>query len=231
MSVLYHGTSERYLPKILQQGICPRGRAKNANWPEKFASRKDMVYLTTGYAGYFAENAQQGEERLLILEVDQEKLDVERFFPDEDYLGQCYAQQYKCSLEAAHAQIRSRLGTFRHLWRNSLTGMGTVAYRDAVPLAAISRYALLGVQHRPRLWLAFMDPAISIVNFQFCGWKYSGMMEWIFGDRKLLPQVDEMKNYLAMQSDENSRKQFEAWLKGWEEESADRSGITIVERT
>ena len=230
MSVLYHGTSERFLEKILRMGICPRGRAPSENWPAKFASRKDMVYLTSAYAGYFAYNAVQSEERMLILEVDQDKLDVERMFPDEDYLGQCYAKQFDVPLETAHAQIRSRLGTFRHHWRASLSGMGTVAYRDAVPIEAVKRYALLEITGRPRLWTSFMDPSISIINFQHCGPKYIGMLEWVFGDRPLLPQIDDLKQWAEGAKDAETIRQLEVWKSGWEAESADRTGIEIVER-
>ena len=49
---LYHGTSSRFLDRILKHGIKPRGKG-TSQW-DKFPSRPDLVYLTTAYPFYFA---------------------------------------------------------------------------------------------------------------------------------------------------------------------------------
>ena len=102
---LYHGTSERHLRKILKEGILPRVSSKNeGNWAHTVESANDRVYLTKGYAPYFANCAAEENERWVIIEIDKNKLigmDTaflgiteeqvhkrvwERFFPDEDYI-------------------------------------------------------------------------------------------------------------------------------------------------
>ena len=102
---LYHGTSERHLKRILKEGILPRVSSQNeGNWNHTVESATDRVYLTKGYAPYFANCAAEENERWVIIEVDKDKLVGmesaflgitqdsihnrvwERFFPDEDYI-------------------------------------------------------------------------------------------------------------------------------------------------
>lgn len=52
--ILYHGTSSKYLPSILREGIKPRKLTRQSNWKTTIESRNDMVYLTNAYALYFA---------------------------------------------------------------------------------------------------------------------------------------------------------------------------------
>lgn len=105
---LYHGTSERYLDSILKHGLLPRSQSnESGNWDHTVQSADDRVYLTKGYAPYFAFSAVEAGERWLILEIDKSKLigiDIaknakerlsapsyikyswEKFFPDEDFV-------------------------------------------------------------------------------------------------------------------------------------------------
>ena len=107
---LYHGTSERYLSSILSNGLLPRTISnQRSNWEHSIESSDDRVYLTKGYAPYFAYSACEENERWLIVEVDKDILvdefynnvDAklytlpgtnavdeawELFFPDEDYV-------------------------------------------------------------------------------------------------------------------------------------------------
>ena len=107
---LYHGTSERHLESILKNGILPRNETNvSGNWDHTIPSSDDRVYLTKGYAPYFAFSSAESGERWLIIEVDKNRMvemdtavtalvekpkdspafqrhSWEKFFPDEDFV-------------------------------------------------------------------------------------------------------------------------------------------------
>lgn len=86
---VYHGTSEKYLPEVLKNGLVPRGD-RGGNWKHTEEGHPEFVYLTSVYAGYFACCAIDDfdKERMMIVEVDLDKLFQFKFRPDEDFIAQ-----------------------------------------------------------------------------------------------------------------------------------------------
>src|SRR5467141_3285301 len=92
---LYHGTSESSVESILKNGIIPRRLAKKDNWKHTISSNPSMVYLTDCYPGYFAQSAVKKDERWAIVEVELERLEKGKLFPDEDCIAQTLRNQGK----------------------------------------------------------------------------------------------------------------------------------------
>lgn len=83
---LFHGTSTRYLKKILEEGLTPRFQNGNDNWKGNTEpSRPFYVYLTRfwGYSLFYGEAAcgDSDDEFPVIIEVE---VDKKRLVHDED---------------------------------------------------------------------------------------------------------------------------------------------------
>ena len=101
---LYHGTSESSLKRILREGLLPRSMSNvQSNWEHTVEASPDRVYLSMGYAPYFAMSACDEGERWAILEIDKDRMvndafatmsageslsgsGFDHFYPDEDYV-------------------------------------------------------------------------------------------------------------------------------------------------
>lgn len=69
-ALLYHGTTARAVPKILEQGLRPRGR-RRGNYAEALSSDDRTVYLTTVYGPAYACRAHPTwREKLAVVEID-----------------------------------------------------------------------------------------------------------------------------------------------------------------
>ena len=180
----YHGTAERFLPKILAKGLKPRGK-KKSQWD--VPSRPDMVYMSIGYPFYYALQASEEDERLLVLEIDLDCLEEPKLYPDEDFIAQAISRQEGLPLMEVHNVVLEILEDYQHSWEKSLDGLGNCCYKGMIPPSAITRYCLFDTSVQPELTLWMSDPSISILNFMFCKDKYVGLVEWAFGFRDLLP--------------------------------------------
>jgi hypothetical protein len=68
---VYHGTSEKVARAALKSGILRRDvTGSEGNWDHTVPSGSDRVYLTQGYAPYFASQAAGDGEKWGIIEVD-----------------------------------------------------------------------------------------------------------------------------------------------------------------
>ena len=69
---LYHGTSTAALGGILRGGIHARGKRKTEWDRDGFPSKDFLVYLTTAYPLFFAQNAAQNRHGSwpMVVEVD-----------------------------------------------------------------------------------------------------------------------------------------------------------------
>jgi len=238
---LYHGTTESSLADIQKDGIHPR-EERESQW-SKFPSRSDMVYLTTAYPFYFAHGTRKVEDaRLCAIEIDSNRLSPWRFHPDEDFITLVLMKRKKMSLDRAHGVVQKRFAKFQGHWKDSIKGLGNVAYRGVISPKAITRICLFDAQTRPNLWLAFADPTITLTNYSICGARYRGMVEWMFGHRDKLPQADQPFDLPTMDCLDACAgpgtvtyriellKRAQNIVEHWTKESADRTGIEVLER-
>lgn len=87
MLFLYHGTTTKYLPEIMQKGLLPRSKTGvETNWPG-LPSKKDFTYLSSGFAFAYACKAvsEEGEYPVVV----RAKVEPDELFPDEDFIGIC----------------------------------------------------------------------------------------------------------------------------------------------
>ena len=143
---LYHGTPRAALRSILRTGIMPRPPEGTGSWPNEM-SQVGFLYLTETHALYYAlspERKYRGDYALL--EVSLDDIPEARLFADEDYLQQetwprgAHCNDPSWSLDIVWQQ---------HRWLDSLNKLGNVAVVGSIPLAAITRYAILSKDRCP----------------------------------------------------------------------------------
>ena len=213
---LYHGTSKKYLPRILEEGLKPRGKNGTNNWKHSVGSNPKTIYLTDAYALYFAHIASDNHNMdMIVIEIDTDKLNPFCIMPDEDWLEQTSrrggpAPQDK-SMHYRTKWYRKRLTNFQHYWKESLEGLGTCGYLGFISTESITRYAIIPDSRRGELILAGMDPQISIMNYHILKNKYRNWIRWTFGD----PLVNHEDHF----GDADYMKKI------------NREGIVVVEKT
>lgn len=183
---LYHGTGAGHLPCILEQGLKPRGK-KAGNWQHTTESNPNAVYLTDAYALYYAFSAAKpGEEDMVVLELDTAKLAPFFMVPDEDFLEQATRKSGPAPLDKSmHYRTkwyRRRLLRFGEYWMESVKHLGNCAYHGEIPVTAITRYVVIPHARAFELFMAGMDPNISLLNYKIVGDKYRNWIRWAFGD-------------------------------------------------
>lgn len=193
---LYHGTSARHLPSILQDGLKPRGKAKG-NWDHTTLSNPDVVYLTNAYALHFAiVAADKGKDDLLVVEVDTALVSIYNMVPDEDFLEQTSRKEGPAPLDRPMAfrtrWYRKRQLDFWQYWPDSVEHLGTAGHYGPIPPRAITRYAIIYRQQIGELIMAGMDPSITLVNYKLLGPKYRNWMRWTFCDDLVTSDQDVM---------------------------------------
>jgi hypothetical protein len=96
---LYHGTTEAIARKALTEGLLPRNRTGHTgNWDHTVPAADNRIYLTLGYAPYFASCAAEelnSSNKWGLVEIDTDKLGYHPmgtkrpvYLPDEDWLEQ-----------------------------------------------------------------------------------------------------------------------------------------------
>jgi len=184
---LYHGTAARHLPDIKANGLRPRGKRKG-NWQHSVESCPDAVYLTNAYALHYAHEAAKPGEALAVLEIDVGLLAPWWLAPDEDWLEQVSRKQEGHAplgkpMKARTRWYRSRLMNYATNWQDSLKGLGNCTYHDVIAPMAITRVALVDAQTNNGLvWMAGIDPTITLMNYRICGPKYRNAMRRLFGE-------------------------------------------------
>lgn len=211
---MYHGTAFINASKIFKQGITPRGNRKG-NW-DKYVSRDSTVYLTVAYPFYFAEQAVWSikKDQAIVFEIDLTMLDQRLLYPDEDFISQAFNDIEN------HEHYKQTIEQYRDCWALSVEHLGSCCYKGMIPKKAFTRTCRVDFDKRRELWMAVMDPTISLMNYKFCGDKYRDMIAWFFGDIELLPQVEQAKIY----PDDIKCQQ----IKVWTEASHNRDGITVT---
>lgn len=199
--LLYHGTTEAVVNAAISQGILPRDRTKaRGNWKHTSTSRKDCVYLTSVYAGYFAGCATKSG-RWGIIEVDTDLIPREFMLPDEDYLeqlgspvpdspGPAWAALRKANAIVNHKQrmiartrwFRKHLTVFQDQWVDSVGGLGNCAVLGGVPVEAITRISLFNPSSNFFIANCAMNPMISMLNYLIMGNQYRALTSWFMGE-------------------------------------------------
>lgn len=219
---VYHGTSAKCVPSILQDGLLPREDTGTSNW--EIESADDRVYVTTAYGPYFAMHAADAEERMALIEIDLERLaEVVDFdfamLPDEDFLEQTSRNQdfsdqpWMSELEDA-GDMRGRTAWFRenayrfsHEWEKSLKYLGTAAIVGDVPPDAISRVSTFSADattgNRYATLIA-QDPSIFLANYAIAGEKYRALTEWFMGEEVTRQLAERIVFYGLVQLNEDS---------------------------
>lgn len=183
---LYHGTSAKVAVQALVEGLRPRGQ-RRSNWKTN-PSSPDHVYLTAGYAAYFAATATPTGQLWGIVEVDTDLLESANLRPDEDFLEQTARlapnpnDELPECLSARTRVWRERMESLGHMWEASVKGLGTCAHKGAIPAHAVTRVALYDPRSNPAMTLMALDPTITLVNYALCGHKYRELTTWLMGD-------------------------------------------------
>lgn len=177
--ILYHGTSERHVERILKEGLRSRKFTKMQSNFTRHPSHTEMVYLSNCYAPYFAAHASK-DGRWAVIEVD---IDVENLLPDEDFLAQASRGTHRIqtlSLEERTAEFKEDLHAYADQALESLKHLGTVAHDAFVRKSEIKRIALF--DHSKNMYMAIMalDPSISLINHKILGNHYETLTRWFF---------------------------------------------------
>ncbi len=193
---LYHGTSTVYLPMIKKHGLIPRYNSKS-NWKTK--SRPDMIYLTSAYPIHFAEHAiNEHGGKPVVLEVE---VDVNRLYPDEDFLeqatrgmsdegnggsdeevkrvkkGRLWNNLKGLDMEQRTKYFRDKLEHYKHHYEDSLRGLGTCCHKGIIKTKGIIRHVIPNKKTR-----AMSDPSIHIDNFRVLADYYAHLIKQMFNN-------------------------------------------------
>lgn len=165
---LYHGTSAVNARHIQKEGF--RTDIKS-NWPVK--SKLGFIYFSTAYAPFYAMKATKRYRMALIkVHINEDKL-----FPEDDFIMTC------CKGLPVYKQSdidNINLCSFRHLWRESIDVMGTVAaYPEDITIEGITEFD-------GRNLLSICDPSISPTNYQLLGTYYRYLSDWLYKGGKVL---------------------------------------------
>ena len=211
--MLYHGTSSRALPAILQTGLRPRLNERETNYPSA-PSDDRYTYLSTSFAPWYAINSGEGNASPVLIEIDPNRLDLSRAYPDEDFLGQIVSLIQKVRdvgdvvehdsratiLQAMREmtpvaehiqQVGQDMGACRTLWTESLDWFGNVAYEGVVPVSAITRYVVQDRAPDCLAWQVGLGLQPNITYHVLYAYAMRGLTAHIFDGTSLFSEWDD----------------------------------------
>lgn len=225
--MLYHGTSSKNIGRILNDGISPRGDLGVESTWDEHPSKEDKAYLTTAYAFFFAINAASDEEKAVVFEIDETRLDTSNLYPDEDFI--CDA------LDLSVSDARDSLEHHQGLWEESMCRLGNCCHHGTIPATAITRYCLFDHSERPELEDTCLDSHVTHEAFKFVGQKYIGLTKWFFGDVDAIPSfipAGEINIEFDEDVSDEDKERFTSLFKNMQKQqsltNSDRSGIEII---
>ncbi len=234
---LYHGTTEAVARKALKEGLKPRVvTGSEGNWEDN-PSEEWLVYLTETYAAYFGFCASEGGNKIGIVEIDTDLLDVSNMRPDEDFLEQASRMGMElpdflqdeldeCTdMQERTAWFKNYLGIFSELWDDSVGNLGNAAHFGTIPPEAITKVAIFDPASNPMIIQGALDPTISIMNFRFMADKYRAITAWLMGNEVSIQEFYGQMESGMMLLDPSFSKQMEKA----QELLKDQSGLEIIE--
>jgi len=197
--ILYHGTSERHVERILKEGLRSRKHTKMESNFTKHPSHTEMVYLSNCYAPFFAANASK-DGRWAIVEVEVDECNL---LPDEDFLEQASRGTHRIqtlSLEERTAEYKEDLQAYAEHALDSLKHLGTVAHDAFIRRSEITRISLF--DHSKNMYMAMMalDPTISLLNHKILGKHYENVTRWFF--ESVEPEDLHMMSWIIFNADQ-----------------------------
>jgi len=250
---LYHGTSAAVARAALKEGLKPRSVTGKNNWKHTCESNAECVYLTDIYAPYFAMNAVGDDDKAGVVEVETDLLNGKKLMPDEDWLEQATREHPVYGVEAGNwgktmeertKRCRLLMTGNRHLWKNSVEGLGTCAHHGVIQRRAITRVAILDASKNRKLALAVIQPTICILNHRFCAENYRLLTRRFMGERVTVQEMalvfhhhDITEHTLAKAREIHAEhmklmgnvKQAEKIWNQWAVEVGNHAGITVIE--
>lgn len=186
---LYHGTTEFFARKAMREGLKPRGTTGKSHWKHTVQSRRDAVYLTDIYAGYFGLHITKKGERIAIIEVETDLLNPILLQPDEDFLEQASRghDDVQGDMKKRTAHYKKVAYEYVGKWVLSVQHLGTAAYAGVIPPEAMTRVTFWRWDTNSAVAGALIDPSITLLNHQIMKGKYEALTRWLFGG-KITPE-------------------------------------------
>ncbi len=229
---LYHGTNAAYLDAILAHGLKPRGKEnRRSNWDHSVKSRAGHVYLTSSYGFYFAHSAVKTagpNTKGMVIELELTPEDEQKLYPDEDFIAQAQELGDKSGNLTRPTLItrtrRVNLEDYKQSWPVSLQHMGNVCFKGTIPASRITRVAIIDVKARMDLVMGYGDNCVSILSYSVMRPAYEGFINWLFGDKTLLPTG---MGGMDIETLEREGGLWSERAKAIREQSKDRHGIEV----
>lgn len=175
--ILFHGTSAVNAKKIESGGFVPD---KKYNWNVK--SKQGFVYLSLGYAPFYAMNA--GEKELALIKVKVYEGDL---YPEDDFLMAALGKPKYTQEELNEVDTES----YKKFWKESLDYLGNAAAKP-------EKIRVIGVRYfnsKNLLWKC--DPVICTENFKLLGDYHKDMTNWLY-DGKNIDDFQGVTKYLEV---------------------------------
>ena len=235
---LYHGTTAAVARLAFERGLSPRGDTGAKTTWEDNPSREDMVYLSRGYAPYFAACATQDMEPWGIVEVDTDLMEEPLFHPDEDFLEQATRRgggdgvcDSSWPMEVRTAWYRENLTSYQHCWEDSVKNLGNCAYLGQIVPSEVTRVAIYDPKSNGSMTMMALDPMISIMNWTIMGGtKYSALTDWFFGMGLQPGHFEPLFFTKVPPGAEEFFKSMAPMREALEAAIANREGIEVLER-
>lgn len=230
---IYHGTSHSIARKAASQGLSPQQFDLPLNLKtECTISNSDMVYLSTTYA--LCSAYASDETQIAIIEIETDRLDKKRFYPDEDFVYEFLKRRnsyFHANNHGLYDYIRGNPHIFQEYWSGSLQMLGGICYKGLVPANAITRYLVFDLElFDSTLANSMMYPIVCVTNHSVIGWFYKQFIAWSFDEVKELPHVKEALDVLSNIEDKKSDMaiHFEGQVELFKRLQKKRDGIKIV---
>lgn len=175
--ILYHGTSARYEDAIRRDGLLPRNKTGNSNWDGDVISKEDLVYLTDAYPVYFALNAVDDKDDLLVVEVSVLE---SALYPDEDFIANLLHNQHYPDIPLRKINPTVVPQKYKKFALKSLQRNGVVATKSVSP-DRIKRFVRLRQSKFNNQLLTIGADAMPIpLNYRVLGGQYRAAMQALF---------------------------------------------------